>query len=77
MNSKFAKISSRENISNSLFAKFSSRENQVLYSIGFCNSIRDENNEYILPEAKKPSCDLQQWGNEKVKLTTSIREGMH
>ena len=32
MNSKFAKISSRENISNSLFAKFSSRENKVLYS---------------------------------------------
>ena len=29
---KFAKISSRENISNSLFAKFSSRENKVLYS---------------------------------------------
>ena len=28
----FAKISSRENISNSLFAKFSSRENKVLYS---------------------------------------------
>ena len=35
------------------------------YSIGFCNSIRDENNEYILPEAKKPSCDLQQWGTRK------------
>ena len=33
MNSIFAKISSRENISNSLFAKFSSRENKVLYSI--------------------------------------------
>ena len=33
MNSKFVKISSRENISNSLFAKFSSRENKVLYSI--------------------------------------------
>ena len=33
VNSKFAKISSRENISNSLFAKFSSRENKVLYSI--------------------------------------------
>ena len=32
MNSIFAKISSRENISNSLFAKFSSRENKVLYS---------------------------------------------
>ena len=30
--STFAKISSRENISNSLFAKFSSRENKVLYS---------------------------------------------
>ena len=28
----FAKISSRENISNSLFAKISSRENKVLYS---------------------------------------------
>ena len=28
----FAKISSRENISNSLFAQFSSRENKVLYS---------------------------------------------
>ena len=35
VNSIFAKISSRENISNSLFAKFSSRENKVLYSIGF------------------------------------------
>ena len=33
MNSIFANISSRENISNSLFAKFSSRENKVLYSI--------------------------------------------
>ena len=33
VNSKFAKISSRENISNSVFAKFSSRENKVLYSI--------------------------------------------
>ena len=32
MNSIFAKISSRENISNSPFAKFSSRENKVLYS---------------------------------------------
>ena len=32
VNSKFAKISSHENISNSLFAKFSSRENKVLYS---------------------------------------------
>ena len=32
VNSKFAKISSRENISNSLFAKFSYRENKVLYS---------------------------------------------
>ena len=32
MNSIFAKISSRKNISNSLFAKFSSRENKVLYS---------------------------------------------
>ena len=32
VNSKFAKIYSRENISNSLFAKFSSRENKVLYS---------------------------------------------
>ena len=30
VNSIFAKISSRENISNSLFAKFSSRENKVL-----------------------------------------------
>ena len=28
----FAKISSRENISNPIFAKFSSRENKVLYS---------------------------------------------
>ena len=35
MNSIFAKISSRENISNSLFAKFSSRENKVLYSIRY------------------------------------------
>ena len=33
VNSIFAKISSRENISNSLFAKFSSRENKVLHSI--------------------------------------------
>ena len=33
VNSIFAKISSRENISNLLFAKFSSRENKVLYSI--------------------------------------------
>ena len=33
VNSIFAKISSRENISNSLYAKFSSRENKVLYSI--------------------------------------------
>ena len=32
VNSIFAKISSRENISNSLFAKFSSRENKVLYN---------------------------------------------
>ena len=32
VNSIFAKISSRGNISNSLFAKFSSRENSVLYS---------------------------------------------
>ena len=35
VNSKFAKISSRENISNSLFAKFASRENKVLYSNRF------------------------------------------
>ena len=35
VNSIFAKISCRENISNSLFAKFSSRENKVLYSIHF------------------------------------------
>ena len=33
VNSIFAKIYSRENISNSLFAKFSSREIKVLYSI--------------------------------------------
>ena len=32
VNTIFAKISSRENISNSLFAKFSSRENKVLFS---------------------------------------------
>ena len=32
VNSRFAKIFSRENISNSLFAKISSRENNVLYS---------------------------------------------
>ena len=41
VNSKFAKISSRENISNSFFAKFSSRENKVLYSTCisvFCNA---------------------------------------
>ena len=35
----FAKISSRENISNSLFAKISSRENKVLYSITLENGI--------------------------------------
>ena len=40
VNSKFAKISSRENISISLFAKFSSRENKVLYSILTVNSIK-------------------------------------
>ena len=40
VNSKFAKISSRENISNSLFAKFSSRENKVLYSIRSARVIR-------------------------------------
>ena len=33
MNSIFAKISSRENISTSLFVKISARENNVLYSI--------------------------------------------
>ena len=33
VDSIFAKISSRENISNHIFAKFSSRENKVLYSI--------------------------------------------
>ena len=33
VNSIFAKISSRENISNSLFAKFSSRENKVYSNI--------------------------------------------
>ena len=33
VNSIFAKISSRENISNSLFAKFSSRENKVFRPI--------------------------------------------
>ena len=32
VNNRFAKIFSRENISNSLFAKISSRENNVLYS---------------------------------------------
>ena len=32
VNSNFAKISSRENISNSLFANFFSRVNKVLYS---------------------------------------------
>ena len=36
VNSKFVKISSRENISNSLFAKFSSRENKVL--LQYCNN---------------------------------------
>ena len=35
----FAKISSRENISNPIFAKFSSRENKVLYSIRRCMSL--------------------------------------
>ena len=33
VNSIFAKLSSRENISNSVFAKISSRENNVLYSM--------------------------------------------
>ena len=37
VNSIFAIISSRENISNSLFAKMSSRENKVLYSIYSCS----------------------------------------
>ena len=40
VNSIFAKISSRENISNSLFAKFSSRGNKVLYSILKCETIK-------------------------------------
>ena len=40
VNSEFAKISSRENISNSLSAKFSSRENKVLYSI-CCRCLMD------------------------------------
>ena len=40
VNSIFAKISSRENISNSLFAKFSSREIKVLYSIQITWSIK-------------------------------------
>ena len=35
VDSIFAKISSRENISNPIFAKFSSRENKVLYSMRF------------------------------------------
>ena len=39
VNSIFAKISSRENISNSLFAKFSSRENKVLYSRAYAVSV--------------------------------------
>ena len=41
MNSIFAKISCRENISNSLFAKFSSRENKVLYSISSSEVLRE------------------------------------
>ena len=40
VNSIFAKISSRENISNSLFAKFSSRENKVLYSNYYAATVR-------------------------------------
>ena len=40
VNSIFAKISSRENISNSIFAKFSSRENKVLYSMQKVNQMR-------------------------------------
>ena len=39
VNSKFAKISSRENISNSLFAKFSSRENKVLILIQYITTL--------------------------------------
>ena len=50
VNSVFAKISSRENISNSLFAKISSRENKVLYSREQCivNHIKktEDNNLY-------------------------------
>ena len=42
MNSIFAKISSRENISNSLFAKFSSRENKVLHCIQYLARCRIE-----------------------------------
>ena len=45
MNSIFAKICSRENISNSLFAKISSRENKVLYSIQ--SNITDESIQMI------------------------------
>ena len=42
VNSKFAKLSSRENISNSLFAKFSSSENKVLYSTPLTASIMEK-----------------------------------
>ena len=39
VNSIFAKISSRENISNSPFAKFPPRENKVLYSsVMYCDN---------------------------------------
>ena len=49
VNSIFAKISSRENISNSLFAKFSSRENKVLYS----KYISDSDNQRLVAAGNK------------------------
>ena len=49
VDSIFAKISSRENISNPIFAKFSSRENKVLYSMHYTDySITCHRTVYIL-----------------------------
>ena len=53
VNSIFAKISSRENISNSLFAKFSSRENKVLYSKYISDSDSDSDNQRLVAAGNK------------------------
>ena len=56
VNSIFAKISTRENISDSLFAKFSSRENKVLYSI---SSARRREQTRMAEQAKCHASSLQ------------------